>query len=140
MSRRVGIDRSNRSKEAAKRILGVGYKVIDQALKQAKDAEACVTTLPIKILKEPIIVFQIEDRITTEGRTVRKIVAGVRMDSGRKEPTGLLRDWQLLEELIRLTEARGNYHGLDHVTPLFYVPGLAGISTLPIFSCNMVLW
>ena len=76
MSRRVGIDRSNRSKEAAKRILGVGYKVIDQALKQAKDAEACVTTLPIKILKEPIIVFQIEDRITTEGRTFRKIVAG----------------------------------------------------------------
>jgi len=94
MSRRVGIDRSNRSKEAAKRILGVGYKVIDQALKQAKDAEACVTTLPINILKEPIIVFQIEDRITTEGRTVRKIVAGVRMDSGRKEPTGLLRAWK----------------------------------------------
>lgn len=110
---RMIFDRSNRSKGAAQRILGVGHKVVDQALKQAKGLEACVATLPVKILKEPLVIFQVKDRVTTEGRTVRHIVVGVQVDKGVQEPKGLLRDWQLLEVLNELSEESGMRRNKD---------------------------
>lgn len=100
-------DRSDRSKGAAQRILGVGHAVVDKALAQARNSDACVTVLSSKVLDRPIAVFQIGDRVTTEGRTVRKVVVGVQFGENHQEPERLLRDWQLLVLLNEITEAPG---------------------------------
>jgi len=100
-------DRSLRSKDAARRILGVGHKVIEQALNQAQSYDACVSALPKDILKSPIIAFEIVDRITTEGRTVRKALAGIEIESLNGKSNKLLKDWELIMKLNAISEKRG---------------------------------
>ena len=94
-------DRRIRSKGAVKRVLGIGHKLIDQALRQAKTNNASVATLSTKTLKRPIAVFQIADKVTGEGGTVRAAIAGMEIDP---EGSGtFLRDWKLLEKLNDIT-------------------------------------
>ena len=100
-------DRKARSRDAAKRILGVGHKVINQALRQAHSYQACVTELTKVILSRPLIAFEIRDRITTEGGTVRKAVVGVEVDLSNGDSDKLLKDWELIERLNELSEGRG---------------------------------
>jgi len=94
-------NRQLRSAGAAKRVLGVGHKLMNQALRQAKKSEERVATLSTRALKLPILVFQISDRVTGDGGTVRSTVVGVEIDVEGKE--SLLRDWELLERLNTIT-------------------------------------
>ena len=100
-------DRSLRSKDAVRRILGVGHKVIEQALNQAKSYDACVSVLPKDILKSPIIAFEIIDRVTTEGGAVRKAVVGVEEGALNGDSTKLLKDWELIVKLNVISEKSG---------------------------------
>ena len=100
-------DRNDRSEDAGERILGVGHKVIDQAIRQFKDLEASVAILSNDVLSNPLLVFQVVDRVTTEGGTVQKIMAGVVSDQTTGEPQTLLKDWKMLSKLNRISEARG---------------------------------
>ncbi len=100
-------DRKARGKEALSHILGVGHKVMDKALQQAKSGSACVSTLPADILPNPLFVFRLNDRITGTGATVRAVIAGVELDPLNPAASILLPDWQLLNRLNSLTEARG---------------------------------
>jgi len=100
-------DRKARSKDAEKRILGVGHKVIDQALQQTQSYQGSVTALPKDILECPLIAFEIRDQITTEGGTVRKAIAAVEIGSLKGDTDRLLKDWELIERLNELSERRG---------------------------------
>jgi hypothetical protein len=100
-------DRELRSKNAQKRILGVGHRVLDKALVQATSSTACVATVPEKLLKEPILVFQIWDRVTTSGGHVRKAIVGISVESDKASPYTVLKDWELLQKLNELSEGKG---------------------------------
>jgi ERCC4-related helicase len=94
-------NRSIRSKGAVKRVLGIGHKLVGQALRQAKTNNAHVATLSAKSLKRPVLIFQIADRVTGEEGTVRMVIVGVEI-----EPEGsgvFLKDWELLERLNDIT-------------------------------------
>jgi len=97
-------DRKLKSKDAAKRVLGVGHKVIDQALLQAHSFKACVTALPQNVLNQPIVCFEIVDRVTTEGGPVKKAVVGVEVGSLHGGSDKLLKDWELIQKLNELSE------------------------------------
>jgi len=66
-----------------------------------------VSALPKDILKSPIIAFEIVDRITTEGRTVRKALAGIEIESLNGKSNKLLKDWELIMKLNAISEKRG---------------------------------
>ncbi|MCK4486244.1 MAG: DEAD/DEAH box helicase family protein [Desulfobacterales bacterium] len=100
-------DRHLRSKDAQKRILGVGHRVVDKALVQTTSSTACVATVPEKLLKGPLLVFQIWDRVTTSGGHIRKAIVGISVESDKAPPYTTLKDWELLQKLNELSEGKG---------------------------------
>lgn len=99
-------DRNVRGREAVRHVLGVGHRVVDQALRQAVRFTATLTALPATVLEHPLIVFKISDRITGEHHITKTAVAGVEFQEGG-ERLELLKDWQVLERLNRLCAAPG---------------------------------
>ena len=100
-------DRRDRSRDAEQRILGVGHKVIDQALRQARSFQVSVTTLPPDSLKNPVIAFEVTDRVTTGGGALKKVIVGVKVAEGTHKEDAILRDWELLSVLNTLAEVPG---------------------------------
>lgn len=100
-------ERCNNSKNAAQRILGVGHKLSDQALRQAREHSASVATLSHNILKHPLVVFRITDRVTSIERNVRALTVAVELGRDESEQDVFLRDWELLKHLNGLLEKGG---------------------------------
>lgn len=98
-------DRTDKSKKA-NQVLGVGHKLLDEAITQAKGMSACITVLPEKILQNPLLVYRIADRVTTETGTVRAVIVGVQVEQTKGE-CSLLQDWKLLDKLNFLSEVQG---------------------------------
>ena len=95
-------DRAVSGKSAAERILGVGHKVFDKALRMA--AEYPASTAWSQDLKHPLVVFQVYDRVTDQSGRMRQAVIGVEWNDGSGADGWIaLRDWELLERLNRLT-------------------------------------
>jgi hypothetical protein len=90
-------DRSERSREVAQRVVGVGHRALDQALRQAKNYTASVATMPVDTLAKPLVVFSISDQVTTDTTVVRSVTVGVEIVSEAR--ASILRDWELLEHL-----------------------------------------
>jgi len=90
-------DRQARSKDALQRILGVGHKVINEALKEAKNQTESVAVLSPALLDSPVFVFQIYDRVTGSAKPVKVSIVGVKRGANGED--FLLRDWELLELL-----------------------------------------
>jgi len=98
--------RRDRRMEAAK-ILGVGHLAMDQALRQATRSSANVASIDVGDLARPLLVYRITDRITSTDGAIRSVIVGVEVDLADGRATKLLMDWQLLERLNQLTDARG---------------------------------
>jgi hypothetical protein len=90
-------ERRERSREAAERVVGVGHRAFDQALRQAKSYTASVAALPADMLAKPLAVFSISDRVTTEATVVRSVTVGVEI--AKEGCARVLRDWELLDYL-----------------------------------------
>jgi RNA polymerase sigma factor (sigma-70 family) len=105
---RMTFDRRAAGRDA-QRVLGVGHKVIDLAVKQARDLRGGLAFLPAAVLLAPVFVFRLTDQTTGGGTTVRCAAAGV-----EDRPNGpvLLRDWELLQRLNQVTAGR-SLRGLD---------------------------
>lgn len=99
-------NRQERGKEATLRIVGVGHKVMDKAIEQAKAQSACVATIPADILARPLFIFRLTDQVTGTGSAVRAVVAGVELDLVELQDRTLLPDWRLLERLNALAEEK----------------------------------
>ncbi|GMW01531.1 MAG: hypothetical protein AMXMBFR84_26680 [Candidatus Hydrogenedentota bacterium] len=106
----VVFDRTLTGKDAAQRVLGVGHKAIDEALRQARAAEDQVAVFSAVGFERPILVFRIWDRVTGLNTTVRAVVVGVETVPNTGEVAAILRDWELLLRLNKLTKPRT----LDH--------------------------
>lgn len=99
-------DRNADSERGATRILGVGHRLFDQALKQAKAQSVSVATLPASVLSKPIFIFRISDQVTDTGASVRSVTAAIEMDPTGSEPETLLQDSKLLKRLNEILASR----------------------------------
>jgi ERCC4-related helicase len=89
-------------------LLGIGHKVFDRALREARLQEACVATIRRQFLQNPLFVVRATDRLTSEHRAVQAVIVGVEVDqSVPPRPLRCLRDWELIERLNDLTRAPG---------------------------------
>ncbi len=100
------LDRQYRGEDADQRILGVGHPVVDLAINWADRIDDRVATLPKFILTEPLLIYRISDRVTTRSGVVSSVIVGVRMPEDNAGMT-LLRDWELLMYLNKISESRG---------------------------------
>jgi hypothetical protein len=82
---------------------GVGHAVFDEAMKQARETSGCVTALPRDLWPNALFVFQVNDRITTTGATVRSVICGVMVEGNQLR---LVRDWEVLQNLNGVLEKR----------------------------------
>jgi superfamily II DNA or RNA helicase len=99
-------DRKLKSRDAAKRILGIGHRMIDQPLQQALLFQSSVTTISEDVLKYPLITFEIRDRITTESGSVKKVIAAVEINLEKNGLHKTLKDWELLVRLNDISNGR----------------------------------
>ncbi len=67
-------DRQNRAKDSGKRLLGVGHRLVDHAIRVACNLTGSVAVLPQGTISNPFCVFRISDRVTAEGGHVRSVV------------------------------------------------------------------
>ena len=105
-------DREASRHETPGAVLGVGHKLINQALQQAKDFDVSVASLSAKILSYPIIVYRIQDRLTSQEGAIQSMTVGVEYG----ENTRLLKDWELLQRLNQLNLPRQLYSEVSSVT------------------------
>lgn len=78
--------------EQAKRIIGVGHRVFDEALTQALEQEASLA--PLREIEQPLAVFTVVDAVTGGQSQVRQVMVGVTQASGG--------DFQLLKDDVVL--------------------------------------
>ena len=100
--------REIRGQDAARRVLGVGHKLMGEALRQAREFNATIATLPRETLKRPLVVYRIRDKVTGESRAVRSVIVAVEIDEGVVGADTVLKDWELLEKLNGLVGSRGS--------------------------------
>ncbi len=91
-------DRGASGGKTAEKVLGVGHKVFDKALKAA--LELPVSLAFSKDIRSSLIIFQVFDRITDQSGHVRQALVGIECD-GRDSVDifHVLRDWEVLERL-----------------------------------------
>jgi SNF2 family DNA or RNA helicase len=108
--------REIRGRDAARRVLGVGHKIMNAALRQARESSAAVATIPAETLSRPLLVYRVRDKVTAEQRTVRSVILGVEVADGLIGSDTILKDWEVLEKLNALVGARG-FRGKDSLPP-----------------------
>lgn len=99
--------RETRGRDAARRVLGVGHKLMGEALRQAREGVATIATLPLETLNRPLVVYRIRDKLTGEQRTVRSVTLAVEIDEAAPGGDIVLKDWELLQKLNGLVGGRG---------------------------------
>lgn len=105
----VVFDRTARGRDAAERVIGVGHKLFDKALRIA--AELPVSKAWSRDLQQPLVVFQVYDQVTDQsGRMRQAVIAVERTDGSGKDVWMVLRDWELLNRLngLRLRDKPQN--------------------------------
>jgi len=106
-------DRNYKGKDGAVKILGVGNKVINQAVRQARASFSCLMTA--KGIKRSLYVFKIIDRITDTGGSVRSVI--VAMTRGENGEDILIKDWELLLEMNIIIKLSGVKKAASSVKP-----------------------
>lgn len=92
-------DRSVRGREAIQKILGVGHKVVDHAIRQAASQTESVCSVAAKVLEHPCIVARITDRVTGKAVARNAVVVGAFQNGEGVDSWQLLRDWEIVERL-----------------------------------------
>jgi superfamily II DNA or RNA helicase len=103
----MSFDRSKRSKDAAQKVLGVGHKVFNQALNQAKNLPACVASIPTVILPHPLFIFRVYDRVTGGTGPVKIAVIGIGIQLEGTYENIFMKDWELLDLLNTVSQRQG---------------------------------
>lgn len=95
-------DRNIAKKGNVDKLFGVGHKIFDIAISEARKREDIVASLPMALLEAPILAFGIEDRVTSGGTGNHpRVIIGYRPANGN-EPEEILKDWELLLFLNKL--------------------------------------
>lgn len=96
-------DRNYRGRDGAVKILGVGNKVVNQAVRQARENFSCLLTA--KGIKRSLYIFKIIDRVTDTGGSVRSVIAAIAKDKNGED--FLIKDWELLQEMNTIIQLSG---------------------------------
>lgn len=70
-------ERELQDRDANQRILGVGHKLVEKALEQAKNFEHFNARLPLGTLPGTTVLFRIQNRVTTDEAPVRRTLVGL---------------------------------------------------------------
>ncbi|WP_316195987.1 DEAD/DEAH box helicase [Bradyrhizobium sp. SZCCHNRI3052] len=108
---RLVFDRTLKDEGATGRILGVGHQLVNLALAQALEADTHVASF--LDLDAPILIMVVEDGITGTGASVRRMIFGIR--DAVIAPM-ILRDWELLQLLNRISPGRASVAGAPAAT------------------------
>lgn len=106
-------DRAPRRQERHGTVLGVGHKLVNQALRQAKEYDASVASLSRDLLPYPIVVYRIQNRLTSQEGVIQSITVGAEF----REDDRFLKDWELLERLNQLNFTQQLYNATHSVGP-----------------------
>ncbi len=140
----LAFDRELDGPRAASRVIGVGHRLFDRALREAE-------TVPASIgygsrLDGPLLIVAIEDEVTSTGAQVGRIVLGI-----YDQPGGaiVLRDWELLKLLNgvgpgEVGETVSGIENQEHVTRLMQqangaLTGYAPLMTRPKAWAEMLM-
>lgn len=94
-------DRSAPGERSAERVIGVGHKVFDKAIRLASEHPASLTF--IKEIEHPFFIFQVYDRITDQSGRIRQAVVAVECKtSAPGSECRTFRDWEVLKRLNNL--------------------------------------
>jgi len=99
-------DRSVRGKDAVQRVVGVGHKIVEQALQQALGDWVCVAGVSSTVLPGPLVVARVIDRVTGRDSPVRSVVVAAEKSNETGEWL-VLRDWQAVRRLNELARNVG---------------------------------
>jgi SNF2 family DNA or RNA helicase len=88
-------DRDHKQSQAAEKVIGVGHKAFDLAVKQALSLTSSLCVLPN--FEQRLVVFSIYDRVTGIESNVSKTIVGVISYLNKKNE--ILFDWQVLDIL-----------------------------------------
>ena len=88
-------DRDHKQSQIAEKVIGVGHRVFDLAVKQALSLTSSLCVLPN--LDQPLVIFSIFDRVTGIESNISKTIAGVywNLDTDNE----IVFDWQVLDIL-----------------------------------------
>lgn len=100
---RMTFDRAVES-AGASRVLGVGHRVIDAAIRQAREHDALLTSVPPSVFVAPLVVFRCSDRVT-DGPSCTGVVVAARPSASGGD-VQVLKDWELLQTLNTATWRR----------------------------------
>lgn len=78
------------------RLLGIGHKVIDIAIEQAKQAESCFAVITGGKLKAPLLACRVFDRVTTGEASRPAVLCGAELAGDKFD---IIPDWVLLKKL-----------------------------------------
>ncbi len=67
----------DRTGKDPQKILGVGHRLVDQAITQARKLTSTVTVAPATVVAFPIYLFRITDRVTSQGGVVRAVAVAI---------------------------------------------------------------
>ncbi len=95
-------NRDVKGRLASEKVIGVGHKVFDQALRDAVDLHASYTF--IESFSGCLLVFQIYDEITEVSGNMRQAIVGIHYDGLESKNKKMLSDAELLEELNQLRQ------------------------------------
>ena len=91
-------DRGLKGRDAAQRVLGVGHRVFDAALRETDTYDAQVAIA--SGLEQPLYLFEVWDRITGTGSQLIRVLVGI---SVRDDASMLLlRDWEVIKLINNL--------------------------------------
>lgn len=75
-------DRTETAGNAGERVLGVGHKLLGQALAQAQNLTSYNALMPADLLPNPLLVYRLSNRLTSDETPVRTAIAAVEMREG----------------------------------------------------------
>ena len=104
-------DRHASGTDSDARLIGVGHRLLENALRQAmNEPHAHVTKIPAKHLTHPLVALRVADQLTGDDQLIRGLVVAVELPQGA--PPKLLRDWEMLARLNAISQT---YRGEDEV-------------------------
>jgi hypothetical protein len=99
-------DRDIKGRSASEKVIGVGHKIFDQALRSATDLHASYSF--IEGLSGYLFIFQIYDEITEVSGNMRQAVIGIQYENLAGGNRKILSDAELLKELNQLKQKKLN--------------------------------
>jgi len=96
-------NRNYRGKGGAEKILGIGNKMVNLAIKQARDNPSCLMTA--QDINRALYIFRIIDRVTVTGGSIRSIITALTPKNNGDYI--LLKDWELLLEMNKIITIPG---------------------------------